>query len=306
MSFFAPPRRVETTVFTRLPDRFRKLRRSAWADANRDALEIDSFLEGPSFDREGRFYVTDIPFGRVFRIDPAGEWEQIAEYDGWPNGLKIHRDGRIFITDYKRGLMLLDPASGRVSPFLETVGSESFKGINDLVFGPSGTIYFTDQGQTGMHDPTGRVYRLTPDGRLTCLVDTIPSPNGIVVDPEETALLVAVTRANQIWRVPLHKSGLVTKVGIFAHLHGGLGGPDGLALDIEGCLLIAHEGFGSIWRLSPHAEPLDRIVSCAARATMNLAFGGPDNARLFIVESETGSILQADLPTPGLPMFSHS
>ena len=56
----------------------------------------------------------------------------------------------------------------------------------------------------------------------------------------------------------------------------------------------------------PHAEPLDRIVSCAARATMNLAFGGPDNARLFITESQTGSILQADLPTPGLPMFSHS
>jgi gluconolactonase len=78
------------------------------------------------------------------------------------------------------------------------------------------------------------------------------------------------------------------------------------ALDIEGCLLIAHEGFGSVWRLSPHAEPLDRIVSCAARATMNLAFGGPGNARLFIVESQTGSILQADLSTPGLPMFSHS
>jgi gluconolactonase len=168
------------------------------------------------------------------------------------------------------------------------------------------SLPFTDQGQTGMHDPTGRIYRLTQDGRLICLIDTIPSPNGIVVDPEETALLVAVTRANQIWRVPLHKSGLITKVGIFAHLHGGPGGPDGLALDVEGCLLIAHEGFGSVWRLSPHAEPLDRIVPCAARATMNLAFGGPDNARLFITESETGSILQADLPTPGLPMFSHS
>src|SRR3712207_8550982 len=50
-------------------------------------------------------YVTDIPFGRVFRISPEGEWEQVAEYDGWPNGLKIHTDGRIFITDYKRGLV---------------------------------------------------------------------------------------------------------------------------------------------------------------------------------------------------------
>jgi hypothetical protein len=65
MSFFAPPRRVGTTVFTRLPDRFRKSRRSAWADSNGEGAEIDSFLEGPSFDREGRLYVTDIPFGRA-------------------------------------------------------------------------------------------------------------------------------------------------------------------------------------------------------------------------------------------------
>src|SRR5437588_11093739 len=123
MSFFAPPRRVETTVFTRLPDRFRKSRPSAWADANRDRVEIDSFLEGPSFDRQGRLYVTDIPNGRVFRVSTVGEWEQIAEYDGWPNGLKIHRDGRIFITCYKHGIMELDAATGKVTPFLDSVWS---------------------------------------------------------------------------------------------------------------------------------------------------------------------------------------
>ncbi len=305
MTYFAPPRRMETSVFTRLPDRFRKPRRNTWADGNRGGRACDSFLEGPSFDREGRLYVVDIPYGRVFRIDPAGEWEQVAEYQGWPNGLKIHRDGRIFIADYKYGLMLLDPASGAVTPFLETVGSESFKGLNDLVFGRSGTLYFTDQGQTGMQDPTGRVYRLTPDGRLTCLLNTIPSPNGIAVDADESFLLVAVTRASQIWRLPLHASGLVTKVGVFAQLHGGTGGPDGLALDADGCLLIAHAGLGSLWRLSRQAEPLDRIVSCAGVSTSNMAFGGPGGTRLFIVESETGSILQADLPVPGLAMFSH-
>jgi gluconolactonase len=305
MSFFAPPRRIESSIFTRMPDHFRKLRHGAWADANRGGQAIDCFLEGPSFDRDGRLYVVDIPNGRVFRIDQAGTWEQVAEYDGWPNGLKIHRDGRIFIADYKRGLMLLEPASGAVTPFLETVASESFKGVNDLVFGRSGTLYFTDQGQTGMHDPTGRVYRLTPDGRLTCLLGTVPSPNGIVVDANESFLLVAVTRANQVWRVPLLASGLTVKVGVFAHLHGGTSGPDGLALDADGCLLIAHAGFGSIWRLSSRAEPLERVVSCAGYSITNMAFGGPGGTRLFITESETGSILQADMPAPGLALYSH-
>lgn len=305
MSFFAPPPQLETEIFTRLPNGFRNPTRNSWADTNRGGRPIDSFLEGPSFDRQGRLYVTDIPYGRIFRIDEAGEWELVTEYDGWPNGLKIRRDGQIFITDYKRGLMQLDPESGTVTPFLETVGSEGFKGVNDLVFGRSGNLYFTDQGQTGMHDPTGRVYRLSPDGRLSCLLDTIPSPNGIVVDEAETHLLVAVTRANQIWRVPLHASGLVTKVGIFAHLHGGPAGPDGLALDAEGCLMVAHTGFGSIWRLSPFAEPLQRIVSCAGRSTTNLAFGGAENRHLYITDSETGSILRAECPAPGLLMDSH-
>jgi len=149
MSFFAPPRRIETTVFTRLPERYRKPRQTLWADANQSGRAIDSFLEGPSFDRQGRLYVTDIPFGRIFRVSPEGEWELASEYDGWPNGLKIHRDGRVFITDYKRGIMSLDPASGAVTPYLETAASESFKGVNDLVFAPSGNLYFTDQGQTG-------------------------------------------------------------------------------------------------------------------------------------------------------------
>jgi len=305
MSFFAPPPSVTAELFTRLPDRFRRVRPTAWANANRGGHAIDSFLEGPVFDRAGRLYVTDIPFGRIFRIDQAGEWDLVAEYDGWPNGMKIHRDGRIFITCYKRGLMLLDPDTGAVTPFLENAGSEGFRGVNDLTFAANGDLYFTDQGQTGLQDPTGRVYRLRPSGELTCLVDTVPSPNGIVIDDAMGSLFVAVTRAQQIWRIPLNASGLVAKVGVFAQLHGGLGGPDGIALDAEGCLIVAHTGFGSIWRLSPVAEPLLRVTSPAGISTTNVAYGGPDGAILFITESQTGSILTARMPAAGQTLFSH-
>jgi gluconolactonase len=306
MSYFPPPRRIETTVFTRLPGQFRRPRRTAWCDANRSGREVDSFLEGPAFDRQGRLYVTDIPFGRVFRISPEGDWEQVAEYDGWPNGLAIHRDGRIFITDYRRGLVLLEPETGSVDPVLETALSEGFKGVNDLVFSSSGDVYFTDQGQTGLQDPSGRVYSYSAAGDLARLIDTVPSPNGIALSADGKVLFVAATRANQIWRLPLHSSGVTTKVGIFAHLHGGPSGPDGLAMDEEGCLLIVHASFGSVWRLSPFAEPLHRIVSCAGRSTTNIAFGGSDRRSLFITEAETGSILRAELPVPGQLLYSHA
>ena len=89
--FQFPLQTVRAEVFSRMPDKFRKRGVvTPWVEANSGGADIDSFLEGPSFDRSGDLYVTDIPFGRVFRISPAGEWTLVTEYDGEPNGLKIH------------------------------------------------------------------------------------------------------------------------------------------------------------------------------------------------------------------------
>jgi gluconolactonase len=198
-----PPRLIETKIFSAMPDKFRRKGvRTDWADANRPGVPTDSFIEGPSFDRDGNLYIVDIPFGRIFRIAPDGEWSQVVEYEGWPNGLKVAADGRILIADYMHGIMELDAKAGCIKPVLTARNSESFRGCNDLHLAANGDIYFTDQGQTGLHDPSGRVYRLTPGGRLDCLIDTGISPNGLVLDPSETVLFVAMTRDNAVWRLP--------------------------------------------------------------------------------------------------------
>jgi gluconolactonase len=305
MFLFQPPARVKTEVYFRLPDKFRKKQRTEWSDPNRLGQEVDSFLEGPSFDREGNLYFVDIPFGRVFRLSPKLDCELVAQYDGWPNGLKIHKDGRIFICDYKRGLLLLDAKRGTVEPVLATRNSESFKGLNDLIFAANGDCYFTDQGQTGMHDPSGRVFRLAPSGRLDCLMDNIPSPNGIVMNNAENRLFVAVTRQNAVWRAPLMTDGSVAKVGTYIQLSGGHAGPDGMAIDREDGLYVCHLGLG-IWRFDGNGMPTHLIDACVGHHMTNIAFGGPDNRFVYITEADTGSILRAEVPVPGKTMYSHA
>jgi len=302
---FPPPQDIQTEVFATLPDEYRLARRTRFSDVNRGGRPLHSFLEGPSFDRDGNLYVVDIPHGRIFRISPAGRFTLVAEYDGEPNGLKFHRDGRILIADYKNGIMQLDPKAGTVTPVIERRWTEGFKGVNDLFFAASGDLYFTDQGQTGLQDPTGRIYRLTTAGRLELLLGNVPSPNGLVTDLDETALLVAVTRGNCIWRLPLLPDGGTTKVGLFIQLSGGPGGPDGLALDADGNLAIAHIGLGSVWLFDRFGQPLYRVRSCAGMLTTNIAYGGPDGKTMYITESESGTILRAALPTAGRAMFSH-
>lgn len=302
---FAAPPVIETEVFARLPDRLRKDgSRSDWV-VNQPGLSFGhSLLEGPSFDRDGTLYCVDIAHGRILTVSPQGDFDVVAEYDGWPNGLKIHRDGRIFIADYKHGIMQFDRGTGRVEPILERFRVERFKAVNDLVFASNGDLYFTDQGHTGLHDPSGAVYRWRADGRLERLLDNVPSPNGIALSRDETAVFVCVTRANAVWRVPLMPDGGIAKVGVFVQMSGG-NGPDGLAVDAEGSLAVAHVGFGAVWLFSRRGEPLARINSCADDHTTNVAYGGPDNRDLYITESESGCILRARMDVPGRPMFSH-
>jgi gluconolactonase len=303
---FQPPPSIESEVFARLPEKFRRNdAANAWALVNRRGQPTHSFLEGSSFDRTGNLYVVDIPYGRIFRISPNAEFELVAEYEGEPNGLKIHRDGGIFVTDYRHGLMTVDLKSGKVSTVLERRWSERFKGVNDLTFAKNGDIYFTDQGQTGMHDPTGRVYRLRVNGTLDLIVDNIPSPNGLVLNGSEHILYVAATRGNCVWRVPLMPDGTASKVGIFVQLSGSLGGPDGLAMDEEDNLVVAHAGLGSVWVFSRIGEPLWRVRSCQGLLTTNIAYGGADHRTLYITESESGCVLKSQLPVPGRAMYSH-
>ncbi|MFK7966594.1 MAG: SMP-30/gluconolactonase/LRE family protein [Burkholderiaceae bacterium] len=309
MSLYPPPKHRDMQVWSSVPQEYRRDNTvPAWAVANKAGQAADSFLEGPSFDRADHLWVTDIPYGRVFRISPAGQWQLVAEYDGWPNGLKIHRDGRIFITDYRHGLMVMDAATGKVSPYLIDKASESFKGVNDLFFDQQGQIWFTDQGQTGQHDPSGRVYRFNESsGALHCLIDTCPSPNGLVMSCDEQSLFVAMTRGNAVWRLPMLANGNTTKVGIFTHMAGGISGADGMAIDEQDNLYVCDAGNGCVWVFSKFGEPLVRYMSPGTgRTTTNLAFGGPDRQTLYVTESDSGNILTAPALAPGKVMYSHS
>ncbi len=308
MSLYPPPERRSLEVWTSMPADFRHADTvPSWAVANKSGLPADSFLEGPGFDRNGNLWVTDIPYGRLFCISPEGNWRLALQYDGWPNGMKFHRDGYAVITDYRHGLMRFNPETSTITPLLIDKASEGFKGVNDLFFDRDGLIWFTDQGQTGQHDPSGRVYRYDPaSGSLDCLINTCPSPNGLVMSADEKSLFVAMTRGNAIWRLPILHNGNTSKVGIFTHLAGGVSGADGLAMDEQDNLYVCDAGNGCVWVFSRWGEPLFVYRSpTGGRTTTNIAFGGPDRQTMFVTESDTGNILCARAVAPGQRLYSH-
>src|SRR5688500_8834752 len=154
---FKPLELVKAEVFSSMPGKFRKKSRTGWSDPNRQNAEVECFLEGPAFDRQGNLYIVDTPFGRIFRIDPKGEWDLVIQYEGWPNGMKFHKDGRLFVADYRKGLPTPDVKTAKLETNLEAAYSEGIKGLNDLHYPTRSGPYFTDQAQTGTTDPTGHL-----------------------------------------------------------------------------------------------------------------------------------------------------
>src|SRR6202012_2344100 len=103
--------------------------------------------------------------------------------------------------------------------------------------------------------PAGRLYRLRTDGKLELLLGNIPSPNGLVLNKAENALFLAVTRANQIWKVTMVPDGTVTKAAAWAKMGGGPG-PGARAIDENDNMVACHVGFGAIWMFSALGEPM--------------------------------------------------
>ncbi|PVI00953.1 calcium-dependent phosphotriesterase [Periconia macrospinosa] len=290
MNFYGPPPTIRASVYVRIPDNIRcKDKDSEWRGGFSRKFQ-NIFLEGPVYSSSGHLYVVDVPYGRILKIDSDKTVSVAAEWDGEPNGLAVDPDGKIAIADYKQGILTFDPITQKVENRLARRNLERFKGPNDLIFDKAGNLYFTDQGQTGLTDPTGKVYRLAPNGKLDTLVENGVSPNGLVLSPDEKFLFVAMTRSNSVWRLPLHADGTTSKVGLFFQSFGTVG-PDGLAMDEEGNLFVCHPSLGSIFVLHPDGTPKARIVSGTEGINLtNCCFGGKEGKTLYITDSLEGNV----------------
>ncbi|WP_448090683.1 SMP-30/gluconolactonase/LRE family protein [Pseudomonas azerbaijanoccidentalis] len=282
---------AQSKVLTRLPESLHYTGEpTLWTQVTRPGMRLHSFLEGLIIGSDGRMYLTDVPHGRIFSISPDGtQWTEIIKYDGEPHGLAFHSDHEIVITDYRRGLLLLNLNSGTLTSLCSVFNTENFRGLSDLVTDQDGAIWFTDSGRSSLSDPTGRLFRYSPEGELRCVLDNIPYPNGVAISADGSSVLLAVTRCNAVWKLArkLPPFGQ-PMVGTYLQLSGGLG-PDGVAVSVSGQLAVAHAQAGAVWLFDAVGQVQARVQTPGGMWTTSVRFSA-DGKTLYIVDAQTGSI----------------
>ena len=266
-----------------------------WVRATRPGLSLHSFVEGLALAADGTAYLADVPYGRVFRIGARDRaWTCVLDDDGEPHGLWLDSATRLVLADHRRGLRVLNLESQEVTDVCAAPTEGAFSGLSDLAIDGDGATWFTDPGRSSLSDPYGRLFRLAATGELTVVLDHLPYPNGVAISADGKDVLVAMTRANAVWKLPrISVAGKTPMLGHYLQLSGGLG-PDGLAVGLHGCLAVAHAQAGCAWVYDALGTLLARIAMPEGMWTTSVRFAPWSPGHLFIAEAQTGSIYEYD------------
>ncbi len=254
----------------------------------------------------GCLLFSDIPQNRIHRWQPGQGLDVFMEPAGFTgpagygkergsNGLTLDRQGRLILCEHgDRRVSRLEPGGGKKT-LADSYRGRRFNSPNDAAVHSSGAIYFTDPPYglpEGWNDPRREldvcgVYRLTPDGTVTLVCDSMTRPNGIAFSPDEKTLYVAQSDpAAPIWRAfTVAADGTLadgdTGGRVFFDASKLLatrrGNPDGLKVDLQGNLFAT--GPGGVIVFAPDGTHLGTLLT--GQATANCAFG-EDGQSLFI------------------------
>jgi gluconolactonase len=240
-------------------------------------LDMQYYCEGPAIDMDGRLFFTDIA-GQSIKYFKDGK-DFIWSKGRRPNGQAITKNGYHFVCDSQLGAVLNYDGNGKL---LRKASPTFIEGIpvrcpNDIVLDTEGGFYFTDSIRY-----QGAVYHVDKNGKSTSLAQNIDFANGIAHDRERNVLYVAESYKNRILKLNLDKrESDEAFLSVFADLPrnqidpctGNL--PDGLKLDDEGRLWVAHYGMQALQVLSRNGQLL-ATYNTEIPLTSNLCFMGEE------------------------------
>jgi sugar lactone lactonase YvrE len=270
-----------------------------------------AFGESPRW-HDNRLWVADWGAKEILTLDLAGKREVMVRvrFPSFPMCFDWLPDGRLLIASGREGLLLRREPDGSLVTHADLSGlSKKGHPWNEIVVDGRGNAYINNQGFDfpGGEFAPGIIALLTPDGSARRVADGIAFPNGMVVTPDNSTLIVAESYGKKLTAFDIGADGSLSKRRVWADL--GDGAPDGICLDQEGAVWYADVPNKRCVRVREGGKVLQTIN--LDRGCFACMLGGEGRRTLFMVarewsgtgkmgdDSRSGQVLAAPAPAPG-------
>jgi len=188
-------------------------------------------------------------------------------------------DGRLLVTAGDRLIRREADGSFVTHADLGAVG----KTLNEVTVDSRANIYVNTVGFSfGQEDfRPGAIALVTPDGGVRQVADNIMFPNGMVITPDNSTMVIAESWAHRLTAFDIADDGALSNRRVWAEVDG-----DGICLDAEGAIWCSGVSGGEpvCLRVREGGEVLERIDHDAACFACML--GGDDGKTLFLMNAE--------------------
>jgi sugar lactone lactonase YvrE len=254
---------------------------------------------------EGRLWFSDWGAQEVLAVDPDGSSEVVVRMPSLPFSLDWLPDGRLLISSAGDGAILRREPDGSLVTHAD-LKHLSDKPWNELVVDGRGNAYVNNIGfNFGSEEPgSGFVVLVTPDGSARQVADDVAFPNGMVVTPDNSTLILAESYGNRLTAFDIEADGSLSNRRVWAQVEDH---PDGICLDAEGAVWYADVGSKRCVRVREGGEVLQTVQ--LDRGAFACMLGGKDKKTLHMVaadwrgpasagEGRTGVVLTTEAPAP--------
>jgi sugar lactone lactonase YvrE len=267
------------------------------------------FGEGPRW-HDGRLWFSDFYQHTVSSVGADGARRVELQIDDFPSGLGWLPDGRLLVVAMESRRVLRVEPDSTVATHADLSGVATGR-CNDMVVAADGTAYVGNFGfELGTPMRPAALARVQATGEVDVVADDLEFPNGTVVTPDGTTLIVGETFGKRATAFTIAPDGTLHDRRLWADLGEVL--PDGCTLDAEGAIWFADARGTAVVRVREGGEVTDRVE--VGQHTFACALGGDDGRTLYVVAADsardeevvgaaTGTIrtLRVDVPHAGLP-----
>jgi sugar lactone lactonase YvrE len=261
-----------------------------------------AFPESPRWHRS-RLWFCDWGAREIIGVDLQGQGKVVVRVESFPFCIDWLPDGHLLVVS---GTTLWQSApDGSLSTYadLERLDDHSW---NDIVVDGRGNTYVNNIGFDfpGGEVTPGIIALVEPDGSAREVADDIEFPNGMVVTPDNSTLIVAESYGGRLTAFEIALDGSLSNRRTWADVDGGA--PDGICLDAEGAIWYADVPNKRCVRVAEGGEVLQTIE--LDRGCFACMLGGPRGTTLFLTTNDwrgpasiaagtrAGQVLAVDAP----------